>query len=101
MKQQDQTQAPAGEVQRNAAQSRYEIHVDGTLAGFAAYREEAGRVYLTHTEVQPAYAGQGLGSRLAAQALEDIRSRGLKVVPQCTFVAAFIRRHPEYRDLVA
>ena len=55
----------------------------------------------THTEVVPQFEGQGLGSRLAKFALDDVRRRGLQVVPVCTFVAGYIRRHPEYHDLVS
>jgi uncharacterized protein len=56
---------------------------------------------LRHTEVAPSEEGQGLGGRLVAGALADIRTRGLRVVPVCMFVAAYIKRHPEQRDLVA
>jgi uncharacterized protein len=55
---------------------------------------------LVHTDVAPSAEGQGIGSRLVAGALDDIRSRGLRVVPVCPFVTAYLRRHPEQRDLV-
>jgi uncharacterized protein len=58
-------------------------------------------VVLIHTEVEPAFEGQGLGARLVAGALEDLRARGLKLVPQCPFVRAYLRRHPDQADLVA
>jgi predicted GNAT family acetyltransferase len=58
-------------------------------------------VVLVHTEVEPAFEGQGLGARLVAGALEDLRARGLKLVPQCPFVRAYLRRHPDQADLVA
>ena len=58
-------------------------------------------VFLVHTEVDPAFAGQGLGERLVAGALEDLRARGLKLVPLCPFVRAYLRRHPDQADLVA
>ena len=58
-------------------------------------------VVLIHTEVEPAFEGQGLGARLVAGALEDLRARGLKLVPQCRFVRAYLRRHPDQADLVA
>jgi predicted GNAT family acetyltransferase len=55
-----------------------------------------------HTEVEPEYAGQGLGDELAREALDDVRRRGLILVPLCPFIAAYIRRHPsDYLDLVA
>lgn len=80
---------------------RYEIWCDETRAGFIAYRTEPGILALLHTEIDPAFEGQGLGSRLAAGTLEAIRARGLKLVPLCPFVAAYIRRHPDSADLVA
>jgi hypothetical protein len=80
---------------------RYEVRVGGTVAGFTAYRPVQGRIIFTHTEISPDYEGRGLGSRLAAGALDDVRSRGLLVTPLCPFIAAYIGRHPEYADLVA
>jgi uncharacterized protein len=82
------------------AELRYELRVDGELAGVIAYRREPGVVVLVHTEVFPSAEGRGLGSRLVAGALDDIRARGLRVVPLCPFAAAYVRRHPEYADLV-
>ncbi len=94
-------------VTNNAAHHRYEIHVDGRLAGFAAYRPGpesgpgSGEITLTHTEIDPAFEGQGLGSRLATAVLDDLRDNHLRAVPQCPFFAAYIARHPEYAELVA
>lgn len=82
------------------AQLRYELWVGETRAGSIAYRAEPGAVVLIHTDVNPVFEGRGLGARLTAGALDDIRARGLFVVPLCPFVAAHIRRHPEYADLV-
>lgn len=79
---------------------QYELWAGETQAGFLAYRREPGVVVLIHTDVDPAFEGQGLGSRLVAGALADLRSRGLKLVPLCPFVAAYLRRHPEHQDLV-
>jgi predicted GNAT family acetyltransferase len=84
----------------NPAELRYELRVDGEPAGLIRYRTEPGVVVLVHTEVFPSAEGRGLGSRLVAGALDDIRARGLKVVPLCPFAAAYVRRHPEYGDLV-
>jgi predicted GNAT family acetyltransferase len=64
------------------------------------YVREQDTVVLVHTEVEPRAEGQGVGSRLVAGALSDIRARGLKLVPQCPFVRAYLARHPEYDDLV-
>lgn len=80
---------------------RYEIWRGETRAGFIAYRAEPGTLVLLHTEIDPAFAGQALGSRLVAGTLEGIRARGLKLVPLCPFVAAYIRRHPGSANLVA
>ena len=88
------------EVTDNPAEHRYEIHTDGELAGFVAYRERPEGLALTHTEMDDAFEGQGLGSKLVAATLDDLRSRGLEVLPICPFVRSYIERHPEYVDLV-
>jgi predicted GNAT family acetyltransferase len=80
---------------------RYEIEVDGEVAGFINYRREPGVIELVHTDVDPRSEGKGVGAALVQGALDDVRARGLKVRPYCPFVAAYIRRHPEYQDLVA
>jgi predicted GNAT family acetyltransferase len=82
-------------------QLRYEIEVDGEVAGFLLYRVEPGVLELVHTDVDPKWEGKGVGGALVQGALDDVRARGLKVRPFCPFVAAYIRRHPEYADLVA
>lgn len=81
--------------------SRFEVQVDGELAGFADYRWEAGRVVLVHTEVDERYEGQGVGSSLARATLDELRSRGVSIVPRCRFVALYVQKHPEYADMVA
>ena len=78
---------------------RYEIEVDGEVAGFLLYRVEPGVLELVHTDVDP--KGQGVGGALVKGALDDIRARDLKIRPFCPFVRAYLRRHPEYQDLVA
>jgi predicted GNAT family acetyltransferase len=87
-------------VRDNPQELRYEILREGEFLGEILYRTEPGVVVLVHTEVTPSAEGEGIGSRLVGGALEDIRSRGLRVVPLCPFVAGYIRRHPEQRDLV-
>jgi predicted GNAT family acetyltransferase len=87
-------------VQDNPAELRYEARADGELIGEIRYRSKPGLVVLVHTEVAPSAEGTGVGSLLVEQALDDIRKRGLHVVPLCPFVGAYIRRHPDYADLV-
>lgn len=84
----------------NPAELRYDLWVDDMRAGYIAYRREPGAVVLVHTDVDPRYEGEGLGSKLVAGALDDLRRRQLGVVPLCPFVAAYLRRHPEQGDLV-
>ena len=93
--------AVGAQVANNADAGRYEVSLDGEPAGFAEYRLRDGRVIFTHTEVDSAFEGHGLGSSLARGALDDVRNRGLQAVPLCPFIAAYIERHPEYQDLVA
>lgn len=89
------------EVRDDPANGRYVLMVDGQLAGFSQYRLDGERITIYHTEVEPEYEGQGLGDELARSALDDVRSRGLALVPVCPFISAYIRRHPdEYLDLV-
>ncbi|WP_033341842.1 GNAT family N-acetyltransferase [Catenuloplanes japonicus] len=89
----------AVEVRDNT--DRFEIVVDDKVAGFAAYRVRDDAIVFTHTEVDPAFEGQGLGSKLAAGALDAVRARGGAVVPRCAFIKSYIDRHPEYQDLLA
>jgi uncharacterized protein len=84
----------------DAERHRYEIHVDGERAGFTAYEPHRRIVAFTHTEIDPRFEGQGLGSQLVAQALDDVRRRQLEVLPLCPFVRSFIASHDDYRDLV-
>jgi uncharacterized protein len=87
-------------VRNNPEQSRYEIAVEGELAGFAQYRERPRLLALTHTEIDERFEGRGLGGELISFALDDARERGLAVLPFCPFVNAYIQRHPEYVELV-
>jgi predicted GNAT family acetyltransferase len=81
--------------------SRYEIHVDGEVAGFTEYRQQPGVVDFVHTEVDDAYEGQGLGGQLARGALDQVRASGRKVVATCPFIKGWIAKHEEYQDLLA
>lgn len=85
----------------NPAEHRYEARVGDAVAGFSEYRLRPDRIAFVHTVVEPTFAGQGVGSRLARGLLDDVRSRGLKVTPYCEFIAGFIQRHPEYEDMVS
>ena len=85
----------------NTERHRYEVHVDGALAGILAYTVRGDSVVMPHTVVEPQFEGRGLGGLMAERALDDARERGLKVVPQCWFVAAYIEKNPQYADLVA
>jgi predicted GNAT family acetyltransferase len=88
------------EVRDTPEERRFEAYVDGRLAGFSAYvRSDAG-LLIVHTEVDDAYAGQGVGSSLVRQMLDQLRRREeLRVTASCPFVRAWMRRHPEYLDL--
>ena len=88
------------EVADNPDESRYEIRVDGELAGFSQYRQRPAGLAFVHTEIDDRFEGQGLGGRLVSFALDDARKRGLAVLPFCPFVKGYIERHPEYLDLV-
>lgn len=80
---------------------RYEVRNGRIVAGYIVYSTVEDHVVMEHTVIKAAYEGRGLGSVLASGALDDVRARGLSVVPQCPFVAGWIARNPEYADLVA
>jgi hypothetical protein len=82
-------------VRDNPDELRYELLVDGKPAGEILYRLRPDAVVLVHTEVAPEFEGQGLGGKLVAGALADIRARGLRPVAVCPFVRAYLQRHPE------
>jgi uncharacterized protein len=87
-------------IRDNPAERRYEALVGDVVAGDIIYRAGDGVLTMVHTEVEPAWEGHGVGSRLVRGALDDVRARGLRIRPLCPFVAGFIRHHPEYDDLV-
>jgi predicted GNAT family acetyltransferase len=86
-------------VRDNPSKNRYEIVVDGEIAGSILYRRRPNRFSLIHTEIDPKFEGHGLGTRLVEGALTDIRAHGLRVVPICPFVQSYLDRHPEFHDL--
>ena len=92
--------APIPQVEDNPAASRFEMR-SGDSTAFVEYRRAGDGIVLLHTEVPEALSGKGVGSKLVSGTLDAVRAEGLKVVPRCEFVAAYIERHPEYRDLLA
>lgn len=80
---------------------RYEARMGADLAGFAEYAVDGDVVTMTHTEVDPSFEGKGVGSVLVREALNDVRSQGRTVRPQCSFVASWIERHDDYASMVA
>lgn len=88
-------------VVHNERKSRFEITVDGELAGFAHYHLSNGVASFDHTEVQPRFNGRGLGTTLITGAFDQVRAAGQwKIRAVCPFVVVFVKRHPEYDDLV-
>ena len=87
-------------VRDSKAQSRFELDVEDAVA-FANYRLAPGSVIITHTETPRALRGRGIASELVKGALEIIRADGMKVVAGCGFVVDYLRKHPEFADLVA
>jgi uncharacterized protein len=92
--------APDIVIRDNAMANRYEAWVGEELAAIAEYRPAPNRLVFLHTEVLPNFTGRGIGSRLARGALDATRARGLRVTPRCPFIAAYIRGHLEYADMV-
>lgn len=88
-------------VTNNPDEKRYEARVDSELAGFAEYQLTDQLIVFTHTEVDPAFEGKGVGGALARFALDDVREQGSrKVMPLCPFIKAWIGKHPDYIPLV-
>ena len=85
----------------NPVDERYELWVGDEPAGQIVYRLREDAVALIHTEVADAFEGHGLGGKLVAGALANIRERGLRLIPICPFVRSYLERHPEQADLVA
>jgi len=90
----------ASPVRNNSALSRFELDVGGVTA-VANYTVADGVITFTHTEVPPRARGAGVASRLVREALEMVRTLGLKVVARCSFVRDYIARHPEFQDLLS
>lgn len=88
------------QVRDNRSEQEFELTVDGHRA-LAAYQMEGDTIVFTHTIVPPEIEGRGVASKLIRAALDSARDRGLKVVPQCQFVRAYMEKHPETRDMLA
>ena len=87
-------------VTNNRSENRFELEKGGRTA-IATYQVEDGRISFTHTVVPEELEGQGVGTRLIAGALDQVREEGLKVVPICSFVRHYVETHPETQDLLA
>jgi predicted GNAT family acetyltransferase len=87
------------EVANNSEKHRFELAADGHIAA-TYYKISDGVITFIHTEVPPELGGKGIGSKLIKGALDQVRTAGLKVIPQCPFVKAFIEKHPDYQDLL-
>lgn len=87
------------DIRDNPARNRFEMDAGDDVA-VVNYRLSPGVIMLSHTEVPAELEGQGLGSKIVRGVLDVVRTRGLKVVPACGFVAAFIRKNPGYKDLL-
>lgn len=88
------------DVRDNTARSRFELDVEGQMA-IADYRRQDGRLMITHVETPPALQGGGVAGRLMAGVVEAARAEGAKIVPVCSYAAAYMRRHKEHADLLA
>lgn len=88
------------DVTDNAARNRYELEVDGQTA-YARYRKESGVLFIDYVEAPPALRGTGAAGRLMDGMMQQARAEGLKVTPICGYAALWLRRHPDYSDMMA
>jgi predicted GNAT family acetyltransferase len=86
-------------VRNNEALQRFELATDAGVA-FASYRLAPGKIAIFHTEVPRILRGRGIGTQLARQVLEEVRRQQLKLIPECSFIRAFVEARPEFRDLL-
>ena len=89
-------------LREDPARQRYEFDLDAEngVKAYIDYELDGDTITLTHTIVPPAFEGQGIGAQLVAAVLAEIRRKGLRVVPQCSFVALYIERHPVWHDMI-
>lgn len=93
-------QTPAVQIVDNTAANRYEARIGSQVAGFAEYIRTKHLIAFVHTEVNPGYEGQGVGTSLVRFSLDEARTAGLDVLPVCPFYASWIARHPDYQGLL-
>ena len=89
------------DIRHNENESRFETTVDGHLATAEYDLEDPNRIVFTHTEVPEALSGRGIAAAIVKYGLDHARDKKLTVVPQCAYVASFVKRHAEYQDLLA
>jgi predicted GNAT family acetyltransferase len=89
------------EIRNNEEESQFETTVDGHVALTAYDLEDPNRIVFTHTDVPEALSGRGIAGEIVKFGLDHAREKKLTVVPQCAYVASYIKRHPEYQDLLA
>lgn len=94
----DQTAGPR--IVHNETDHRYEVWSGGKVAGFAEYEQTGDQVVFTHTEIDRAFAGQGLGKVLAAGALDDVVAHGQVIVPVCPFIVGYVKKNSQYDEHV-
>ena len=92
---------PSAQIRHDEDRSRYELVVDGELIGVADYHDTGGALVFPHTEIDMDRRGMGWGQVLVQAAMDDVRTKGRIVVPQCWYVREFLDTHPEYSDLRA
>ena len=95
----NQTTKPNLDIIHNQSANRFETTIDGQT-GYISYQDRDGKLVYDHTIVPQQLGGQGVGSTLVKHALDYAREHDKKVVPQCSFVASYISKHPEYQDLI-
>jgi predicted GNAT family acetyltransferase len=89
-------------IRNNPEQNRYEAWLGDELAGYAEYELRDQTITFVHTIVEDKFEGEGIGSSLAREALDDVRRNGeLEVVVKCPFITEWISRHPDYEHLLA
>jgi uncharacterized protein len=84
----------------NDARNRFELEIEGAIA-FVSYRKSPGAITLEHTEVPPELGGKGIGSKIARATLDAVRAQGRKLTVECEFIQGYMKKHPEYNDLLA